>query len=262
MNSSFRNERDLGLNWYWTPTEVQDTFDYINDNGLKGSGNYGVFGIAVCNGQGGSLREQNDNLHTVARLTYPMWISSQQILEISMQGYTGRYTVGGSAISPLGVGNATVPMGTADTGGRDGLTDERLGWTVVYYPQPFGFQCEWNLGRGPALNATQTAIEVQDLTGGYAMLMYRCQTQHCGELWPFARWSHYEGGWKSERNAPYSLIDEYEIGLEWQFTKYLELTSMLTMTDRTNTQALSAANTRSYQQFEGSLMRFQLQFTY
>jgi hypothetical protein len=37
---------------------------------------------------------------------------------------------------------------------------------------------------------------------------------------------------------------------------------MYTLTDRTNTTALSSAGARSYQQFNGQLLRFQLQFNY
>jgi hypothetical protein len=52
------------------------------------------------------------------------------------------------------------------------------------------------------------------------------------------------------------------MGFEWQFSKSLELVSMYTITDRTNTTAISSANTRSYQQFEGQLLRFQVQLTW
>jgi hypothetical protein len=57
-------------------------------------------------------------------------------------------------------------------------------------------------------------------------------------------------------------IREWELGLEWQFSKSLELVSMYTITDRTNTTAISSANTQSYQQFEGQLLRFQVQLTW
>lgn len=72
----------------------------------------------------------------------------------------------------------------------------------------------------------------------------------------------YKGGYKSERNAPYSEIKEWEMGVEWQINKALELVTMYTITDRTNTTAISTANTRSYEQFEGGILRFQLQFNY
>jgi len=59
FNSAARNERDLGVFYYWTPKPAQDFFKYTVDEGLKGSGNYGIFGFGAYNGQGGSFREQN-----------------------------------------------------------------------------------------------------------------------------------------------------------------------------------------------------------
>jgi hypothetical protein len=93
------------------------------------------------------------------------------------------------------------------------------------------------------------------------MLMARKKLRK-GELLPFARWNYFTGGYKTERNAPYVDIREWELGLEWQFSKSLELVSMYTITDRTNTTAISSANARSYQQFEGQLLRFQVQLTW
>ena len=261
LNSAVRNERDLGVFFYWTPVEVQETFKYIQDEGLKGSGNYGLFGFGMYNGQGGSLREQNDNLHAVARVAYPFWISDCQLIEFGMQGYTGQYTVLSSPISPLGVGGPTRPTGTLETGNVEGIQDERLAWTFIYYPQPIGFQSEWNVGRGPSLDAAQTAVEESHLYGGYAMMMYRQKLQK-GELFPFARWNYYSGGYKTERNSPFSQIEEWEIGTEWQFSKSLELVAMYTITDRTNTQAISTAGAQSYTQFEGQMLRFQVQVNY
>jgi hypothetical protein len=72
FNSAVKNERDLGAFFYWTPTYAQEFFDQTLNDNLKGSGNYGVFGLGVYNGQGGSLREQNDSLHLVSRLTLPI----------------------------------------------------------------------------------------------------------------------------------------------------------------------------------------------
>lgn len=261
LNSAARNERDLGIFMYWTPKDVQDILKYVMDEGLKGSGNYGMFGVGVYNGQGGSFREQNDNMHAIARFTYPFWLTECQLMEVGMQGYTGQYTVLSSPISPLGVGPAVRPAGTLETNGRDGVLDERLAWTLVYYPQPLGFQAEWTVGRGPALNDAQRAVTDASLYGGYAMVMYR-QKLEKGELWPFARWNYYNGGYKSERNAPMTQIQEWEIGTEWQFSKSLELVAMYTMTDRTNTTAQSTANVRSYDQFDGSMLRFQVQVNY
>lgn len=262
INSSMRNERDLGVFYYWTPEPAQEFFKEVLDQGLKGSGNYGVFCLGCYNGQGGALLEQNDNLHLVARLTLPMTLDNGQHVEASIQGYTGHYVVLGSNIRPLGMGAAVTPGGTATTGGSDGFLDERLAATFVWYPQPFGFQAEWNVGRGPALNAAQTAIVDDDLQGGYAMVMYNYKTDCHGTLFPFARYAYYKGGYKQERNAPYSHVDEFEMGCEWQMNPQMELTALYTWTDRTNTTAINQAGVTSYGQFEGQFLRFQFQFNY
>lgn len=257
LNSAARNERDLGIFYYWTPKPAQEFFKTVVDEGLKGSGNYGVFGIGVYNGQGGSFREQNDNLHFITRLTIPYTFEDGQMLEFGIQGYTGKYVVLTSAISPLGSGPALAPSVNPS-----GVLDERLAVSFIYYPQPLGFQSEWTVGRGPELNASQTAIVESSLYGGYAMVMYRKETDNLGEWLPFVRWSYYDGGYKSERNAPDVLIDEWELGCEWQITDAVEFVGMYTITDRTNTRARSSANTLSYEQFRGDLLRFQLQVRY
>ena len=171
-----------------------------------------------------------------------------------LYAFAAKYVILKSAISLLGIGPAVAP--TVD---RNGVLDERLGATFVYYPQPFGFQSEWTVGRGPELNDAQTAIVDRSLYGGYAMIMYRHQTAHAGEWLPFISWAYYDGGYKSERNSPAVSIDEWELGCEWQITDAVEFVSMYTITDRTNTRALSSANTLSYEQFRGDLLRFQLQ---
>ncbi len=170
FNSGARNERDLGAFYYWTPEYAQDLFKYVIDEGLKGSGNYGVFGLGFYNGQGGSLREQNDDVHFISRLAVPYKFANGQIAEVGIQGYTGMYTVLSSAISPLGVGPAVRPAGTLEQGNEDGIVDKRLGVTYVYYPQPLGFQSEWTVGRGPSLNDAQTEVTDRPLYGGYAVL--------------------------------------------------------------------------------------------
>jgi len=52
MNSAVLGERQLGVMYYWTPEYAQDLYKEVLDEGLKGSGNYGVFVIGVYNGQG------------------------------------------------------------------------------------------------------------------------------------------------------------------------------------------------------------------
>jgi hypothetical protein len=255
FNSAVKNERDLGVFYYYTPEFAQDLFKYVLEKGLKGSGNYGLFGLGVYDGQGGSFREQNDDLHVVARLAVPMQLANSQVVELGLQGYTGKYTVLTSSIAPLGVGPAAAPAAWAS-----GYRDERLGATLVYYPQPFGFQAEWNVGRGPVLDDAQRWVVNDSLSGGYAMLLYRHETDCWGTMFPFLRYHHFEGGYKSERNAPNSLINEWELGVEWQFNPQMELTAEYAFTDRTNTTAFSTG--RSYRQFDGDIIRIQFQMNY
>jgi hypothetical protein len=255
LNSGTRNERDLGVFYYYTPDFAQDLFKFVLDEGLKGSGNYGLFGLGVYNGQGGAIQEENDNLHMVARLAVPFQFDDGQVMELGIQGYTGKYVVLTSPISPNGVGPAVAPA-TRD----GGYLDQRVAGTLVYYPQPLGFQTEWNVGRGPALNNSQTAVVDKPLYGGYAMMMYRAETKHCGVLFPFFRYHFYKGGYKTQRNAPDSFVDEWEFGLEWQFNPQMELTTQFAFTDRTNTEVQS--NAVSYDQFVGTLFRVQFQMNY
>lgn len=262
LNSAVKNERDLGAFYYWTPEYAQDLFKFILDEGLKGSGNYGVFGLGVYNGQGGSFRETNDDLHVVSRLTIPWQWENGQITEIGVQGYTGMYSVYGTRIRPPSAPAASFPIGTIDAGNVRGIIDKRIAGTFVYYPQPFGLQAEWTVGRGPALNDAQTEVIDRALYGGYVMGMYRHQTDCYGDFFPFARWNYFKGGYRSERNAPFAEINEFETGLEWQVSKYVEIVGMYTLTDRTNTRDAQVNNTLSYNQFDGQLLRFQVQVNY
>ena len=88
LNSGLRNERDLGLVYYWTPTWAQDFFKDVLAQGLKGSGNYGLFALGCYNGQGGSLQELNDGLHVVSRFTLPITLANCQRCEVGVQGYS------------------------------------------------------------------------------------------------------------------------------------------------------------------------------
>jgi hypothetical protein len=259
INSAVRNERDLGVFYYWTPEEAQDLFKFVLDEGLKGSGNYGVFGFGIYNGQGGSFAEQNDDVHVISRLAVPYRLASGQIVELGVQAYRGKYAVLSSVIEPLGIAPAARPLGTLETGQRAQL-DERVAGTLVWYPQPLGFQTEWNVGRGPGLNDEQTEVIERSLYGGYAMMMYRYESRCYGTWFPFVRYQHFRGGYKAERNAPFSYVDEYELGVEWQLNPQMELTTQYTFTDRTNTAAQSSG--RSYEQFEGQILRFQFQMNY
>jgi len=43
-----------------------------------------MFGFGLYNGQGAGREEKNDNLHAVARLTYPFELANKQIIETSV----------------------------------------------------------------------------------------------------------------------------------------------------------------------------------
>ncbi|MGN6091365.1 MAG: porin, partial [Luteibacter jiangsuensis] len=51
LNSGVRDERDLGVIAYWSPAVAKERFAYLQKSGLKGSGDYGVVGFGVYNGQ-------------------------------------------------------------------------------------------------------------------------------------------------------------------------------------------------------------------
>jgi hypothetical protein len=141
------NERDLGIFYYWTPPDKQLLLKTLVDGGLKGSGNYGVLGIGVYNGQGGSIFEANQDVHSVIRFTWPVQLDwdNGQVVEAAVQAYHGNYVVSGSSIRALGAGPAIVPLGT---GGNKGIVDQRIAGTFVLYPQPIGVQIEWQVGQG------------------------------------------------------------------------------------------------------------------
>lgn len=256
------NERDLGVFYYWTPVEKQKLLKDLVDGGLKGTGNYGIFGFGVYNGQGLSQLEQNRNLHTVARVTWPVQFDNGQVVEASIQGYTGEYVVDGTPIRALGRGGSITPAGTRQSGDQRGFRDQRVAATFVWYPQPFGIQAEWEVGEGPALNDAQTRIVVRQLNGGYIGANYKIDTASMGIFTPYARFQYFRGGYKGFANAPYGSRDEYNLGVEWQIRKEMELTLEYAMVNGVNLNAIDRANTRSYRNFDGSVLRAQFQMNY
>jgi hypothetical protein len=251
------NQRDLGLFYYWTPVEKQKLLKDLVDGGLKGSGNYGIFALGAYNGQGGSQLDLNQNLHTVARATWPFQLESGQAVEMSVQGYYGKYVVAGTSINPLGQATM-IPAGV----GADGLREQRLAGTFVWYPQPIGFQTEWNVGEGPGLNDAQTRVEVRHLNGGYAMAMYKHDTLNHGIFIPFVRYQHYKGGYRSVSNAPYGIHDEYDFGVEWQIRKELEIVVDYGFVNGVSLSAIDSPGATSYRNYTGQLLRCQLQINY
>lgn len=243
LNSAVSNERDLGAFFYWAPEHIRKRLSHLVSSGLKGSGDYGVFGAGLYNGQTANRPEANNNLHTIARFSYPFELKSGQFIEAGISGYTGQYTVGRDQRSPA-------------TQGPEIFQDRRLSASFVVYPQPFGFQAEYNAGRGPRFNPAAARIENHGLQGGYGQFMYMAKF-HGHVLTPFVKAGYYDGGKKHELDARRYLVREQEFGLEWQPNPYIELTTSYTHSDRTY-EDLQRLDNRQM----GNLMRFQLQFNY
>jgi hypothetical protein len=237
INSAAPNERDLGFFLYYTPAETRKLFRSLIDKGLKGSGDYGVLGVGVYNGQSLNVPEANDNKHVVLHSTYPFELPYGQIVQVGVDAYRG--------IINVPVANGV----TAPDGGN--ILDERIGTHFVLYPQPFGLQAEWNWGRGPELNPTRTAVQEGYLQGGYIQAMYKWDN-----IMPYVRWQEYNGGKKNRVNSPFNVVRETEVGVEYQINRALELTVAYAWMKRTDTINFP------YPIHDGQLIRFQLQFNY
>jgi hypothetical protein len=243
INSAAPNERDTGLFLYYTPAETRKVFRALIDKGLKGSGDYGIVGIGVYNGQTLNVSEANDNKHVALHSTYPFELPYGQVLQVGVDAYRGLVNVATAPLTTVG------PAISRPDGGN--ILDERVGAHFVLFPQPFGLQAEWNWGRGPELNAAQTAIQEGYLQGGYVQAMYKWDN-----VMPYVRWQEYNGGKKNRTNSPFNVVRETEVGVEYQFNRALELTVAYSWMKRTDT--INAP----YNIHDGQLVRFQLQWNY
>jgi len=244
LNSAVSNERDLGVFFYWAPQKTRKLFSDLVKDGLKGSGDYGVFGLGVYNGQTANKPELNNELHTVARFSYPFRLGSQ-IFEPGLQGYTGQFVI---------------PKDQLTTGVKinknKSYADERVAASFIMYPKPIGIQAEYNIGRGPEYNKQTDSVEVQVLRGGYVTLSYMTKIKN-QILIPFSRIQYYEGGKKHETDARSYKVNELEIGIEWQPVPQFELVTMYTISSR---RFEDSANKNNFQQ--GSLLRLQAQINF
>lgn len=276
INSAQINERDLGLFLYYAPTVVRERFRRLVDSGLKGSGDYGMLGIGVYGGQTANRRDANKDKHVVFHSMYPYEFSNGQIVEIGMDAYRGSFNVSTAPVVPLNAAITNgVPINPILTNGGN-YVDERVAWHVALFPQPFGFQAEYTIGRGPELSPDRTQVQLGTIRGGYVQVFYNYQCDmYCQRILPFVRVQEYFGGKKHEANAPRNSVREWEVGLEYQFNRALELTVMYAWTQRTSADAsLLPVNTCSlpgspvgctqtpYQLQDGNLLRFQLQWNF
>jgi hypothetical protein len=278
LNSAAPSERDLGLYLYYTPTSVRERFKRLVDSGLKGSGDYGMLGVGVYNGQGINVRDRNKNKHVAFHATYPYEFPNGQIVQVGMDAYTGEINVGASPVVPVSPAPGTngAPIAPLLHNGGN-YRDERVAWHFVIFPQPFGLQGEYTIGRGPELNQARTEVTSGSLSGGYIQLFYNYQCDSfCQNIIPYVRYQEYFGGRKSEANAPRNSVREYEFGVEYQLNKAFEFTVAYAWGQRTSDNAStipgSCANidlpTRPsctltpYQLQTGNLLRFQLQWNF
>lgn len=241
LNSAVANERDLGVFFYWAPAAIRKRFRHLIESGLKGSGDYGVLGAGFYNGQTANQLEMNRNFHTVARITYPFELPNGQFLEASIQGYTGQFTL------------LKTTSGVTHNGE---YRDRRLAASLVWYPQPIGFQAEYNFGEGPEYAPGQNQIALSSLEGGYIQAMYRLRLGD-QEFIPFVRGTFYRGGKKHELDARHYDVYEWDLGIEWQPISAFELTAQYVVSRRRFEDSAKRDNLQ-----EGRLLRLQAQFNY
>ena len=278
FNSAVKDERDLGAFYYYTPEATQALFKEIGDAGLKHSGNYGMLALGAYNGQGANQRDSNDNYHVVARATYPWKTTSGQIYEVGIQGYHGRYNVTPETYRKrTGANsfiNAALPVieGGANGENKNGFKDERVGISFMMYPQPFGFQGEWNWGKTPGLDISRGVngtIEETNLNGGYLQAMYKIDNfkffDTNGTLIPFVKWQYFDGANKAESNAAKNNVNDWEAGVEWQIAPEVELVAYYHRMKRTNLVKGASSTTlvkEDYDNFSADALRVQLQYNF
>lgn len=241
LNTAVPNERDLGVFFYWTPKKIQEHFETLKNQIMKGTGDYGVFGLGVYTGQTARRTDRNDNLHVVSRLTYPFKVGDQ-FIEPSVFAYTGYINI--------------VDWRSSDITGPTNFKDERIGASLTVYPRPFGIQAEYNVGKSPAFNRSEGNIILKDLYGGYLQAMYAMKIKEQDIIF-YGRGQYYNGGKKHELDATYHLVKELEFGIEWQPFPAFEFVAAYVMADR------SAYNLTDPDYSEsGNLLRLQLQINY
>jgi hypothetical protein len=244
LNTGVPNERDTGVFLMYAPTEIRKRFKELTSNNLKGSGDYGMIAIGAYNGQTLNRAEENNDLHRAVRVTYPWKLANGQFIEASLQAYEGKFRTSGST-------------GAIPTDAKD-YYDQRTAASLIYYPQPFGFQVEYNIGRGPEFDKNDGlgAVKTKNLIGGYAQINYQTYYKN-HRFFPFLRYQEYEGGRKLD-NGNRMETREWEFGTEWQPNSAFELTAAYAVSDRVVESATSANNLNQ----KGQLLRLQAQFNF
>lgn len=235
-NSGVANERDIGVIFYWAPAEIRKRFRDLQNAQMKGSGDYGVFGLGIYNGQTANRSELNNNRHIVARLSYPVALLGDQMIEGGVSGYSGLFS----------------------TSANQEFADQRAAAHFVWYPKPIGLAAEFTTGRGPMFRRDLGGIiQVENLMGGYLQLMGTVTTSE-QRFTPFARLQFYHGGKKHETNAPKYIVRELEFGSEWSPVPAVEFNAAYVISSRYVDSSTASAVSNQ----QGNLLRLQAQFNY
>lgn len=145
-----------------------------------------------------------------------------------------------------------------DTSPANGAKDQRVAVHAIYYPQPFGLQAEWTVGKGPDLDLDKDkgTIRTRSLRGGYVQAMYKIDSDRSGTWMPYLKWQTYRGAAKFDTNNPRMVVNETELGVEWQPASAIEITMAYANMRRSN------VSTSPYAILKGDLLRLQLQVNY
>ena len=157
INSAAEGERDLGAFSCGHRRRPGNASRNSFRPASRGSGDYGVVAFGAYNGQGPNRPDLNGTPYWLSRVDYPFKLPSGQFLELGVQGYMGQFV-------PT-VATVTNRSGTrvTPTFNPDGVTDRRVAFSAIWYPQPFGVETEWNVGNGPALTPNFAAITPDSL---------------------------------------------------------------------------------------------------
>lgn len=253
-NSCANSERDMGLAYMWTPKVAQQRYKQMLDY-MYGPGDYGVFHIAVYNGQGLNQAETNNDKHVGLRLSWPWELPGGYLMETGMNAMRGQFSVNkGTAAA------GTTIYSTFDSGHGSGkYLDERLNFYMYFPPQPFGFITEYTFGRGPQRGGNGVISE-SALYGGYVQGHYQWKYSDVGLANIYTRYQEYHGGIKFQTGAPDGTMKELETGIAWQPDPQWEFTVAYTFTQRNNLyNGTVGTATVPGQQLEanGNLLRFQ-----
>ncbi len=251
LNSAVEGERDQGVYYMYADKASRALFKKHNAEGFKGSGDYAVFAAGFFSGAGLNKADNNGEVHSLVRFTYPWVSASGQMYEAGIGGYAGRFMVTPAAITGVGT-----PVAATQRQTTDGFKDRRASAHFIMFPQPWGIEAEWTSGQGPQLNDARTIIDECHLEGGYVQASYRYQYGEGSELIPFVRWNYYDGARKFGTNAHKMVVNDLDLGFEWQWRPEVELSMMYSLTgERTNATGTAIIK-------DARRLAIQLQFNY